>query len=36
MGLNIVVESEELDPTGLEEVKRCIDFLRELDAKEGR
>ena len=36
MGLNIVIESEGLDPTGPEEVKRCIDFLRELDAKEGR
>ncbi len=28
MGLRIVVESEGLDPTGLEEVKRCIDFLK--------
>lgn len=27
----MVVESEELDPTGIEEVKRCIDFLRTLD-----
>lgn len=35
MGLNIVIESEGLDPTGLEEAKRCIDFLRALDAKEG-
>lgn len=28
MGLRMVVESEGLDPTGLEEVKRCIDFLK--------
>ena len=27
-GLRMVVESEGLDPTGLEEVKRCIDFLK--------
>ncbi|MBQ8783162.1 MAG: sugar phosphate isomerase/epimerase [Clostridia bacterium] len=33
MGLTIVVESEGLDPTGLEEVKRCIDFLKEEDKK---
>ncbi len=36
MGLNIVIESEGLDPTGPEEVKRCIDFLKELDAKDGK
>ena len=35
MGLNIVIESEGLDPTGLEEAKRCIDFLKGLDAKDG-
>ena len=34
MGLKIVVESEGLDPTGLEETKRCIDFLKALDASE--
>ena len=28
MGLRMVVESETLTPTGLEEVKRCIDFLK--------
>ena len=28
MGLRMVVESEGLDPTGLGEVKRCIDFLK--------
>lgn len=28
MGLRMVVESEGCDPTGLEEVKRCIDFLK--------
>ena len=36
MGLEIVVESEGLEPTGIEEVKRCIDYLKGLDAKEGR
>ena len=36
MGLNIVIESEGLDPTGPEEAKRCIDFLRALDAKDGQ
>lgn len=35
-GLKIVVESEGLDPTGIEEVKRCIDFLKGLDAKDGK
>ena len=35
MGLNIVIESEGLDPTGPEEAKRCIDFLRGLDAQDG-
>ncbi len=30
-GVLMVVESEGLDPTGLEEVGRCIDFLRTLD-----
>lgn len=33
LGLDMVVESEGLDPTGLEEVKRCIDFLKEVDAQ---
>jgi len=36
MGLNIVIESEGLDPTGPEEAKRCIDFLRALDAEDGK
>ncbi len=31
-GVLMVVESEGLDPTGLEEVKRCIDYLKALDA----
>ena len=31
MGLRMVVESEGLDPTGLEEVRRCIDFLKAAD-----
>ena len=31
MGATIVVESEGLEPTGLEEVKRCIDYLRSID-----
>ena len=34
MGVKIVIESEGLDPTGPEEAKRCIDFLRAVDAKE--
>lgn len=29
--VRMVIESEGLDPTGLEEVKRCIDYLRTLD-----
>ncbi len=33
LGFPMIVESEGLDPTGLEEVKRCIDFLREQDAQ---
>ena len=33
LGLKMVVESEGLEPTGLEEVKRCIDFLKEVDAE---
>ena len=31
LGMEMVVESEGLDPTGLEEVKRCIDFLKGLE-----
>lgn len=31
LGMDIVVESEGLEPTGLEEVKRCIDFLKGLE-----
>lgn len=31
MGLTMVVESEDLDPTGPEEVKRCMEYLRTLD-----
>lgn len=34
LGANIVIESEGLDPTGLEEVKRCIDFLKSVDESE--
>lgn len=34
-GLRMVVESEGLDPTGPEEVKRCIEYLKALDTKEG-
>lgn len=30
-GVPMVVESEGLEPTGMEEVKRCIDFLRSLE-----
>lgn len=36
LGLAMVVESEGLEPTGLEEVKRCIDFLKDEDRKDGR
>ncbi len=36
MGLNIVIESEGLQPTGMEEVKRCIDFLKACDLKDGK
>lgn len=36
LGMDMVVESEGLEPTGLEEVKRCIDFLKEVDAKDGK
>ena len=36
MGVTMVVESEGLDPTGPEEVKRCIDYLRRLDAEDGQ
>lgn len=32
----MVVESEGLHPTGLEEAKRCIDFLKICDADDGR
>jgi len=31
LGIEMVVESEGLEPTGLEEVKRCIDFLKGLE-----
>ncbi|MBR4206254.1 MAG: sugar phosphate isomerase/epimerase [Clostridia bacterium] len=31
MGVGIVVESEGLEPTGKEEVERCINFLKSLD-----
>lgn len=31
MGIEIVVESEGLDPTGKEEVQRCIDYLKAQD-----
>jgi len=34
LGFAMVVESEGLDPTGLDEVKRCIDHLKMLDAKD--
>ncbi|MBR5460286.1 MAG: sugar phosphate isomerase/epimerase, partial [Clostridia bacterium] len=30
-GVIMVVESEGLDPTGLEEIKRCIDYLKTLE-----
>ena len=30
-GMTIIVESEGLDPTGIEEVARCIQFLKEIE-----
>lgn len=35
-GYGIVVESEGLEPTGKEEVKRCIDYLKQLDAEDNQ
>jgi sugar phosphate isomerase/epimerase len=34
LGVDMVIESEELDPTGPEEVRRCIDFLKKVDESE--
>lgn len=34
LGVGIVVESEGLDPTGKEEVERCIKFLKDCDAED--
>lgn len=34
MGATMVIESEGLDPTGLDEVRRCIDFLKKVDESE--
>lgn len=34
LGFSMVVESEGLDPSGPEESKRCIDYLRTLDAQD--
>ena len=34
LGFKMVVESEGLDPCGLDEVKRCIDYLHTLDAND--
>jgi hypothetical protein len=34
MGLIIVVESEDLSPSGPEEVARCMDFLKAEDARD--
>lgn len=36
LGFTMVVESETLTPDGISEAKRCIDYLKDLDAKEGR
>lgn len=35
LGFTMVVESESLDPDGVSEVKRCIDYLKKLDEAEG-
>lgn len=34
MGVDMIIESEGLDPTGPEEVRRCIDFLKKVDESE--
>ena len=36
LGFKMVVESEGLDPTGIEEVQRCITYLKGLDAADGK
>jgi sugar phosphate isomerase/epimerase len=36
LGFKMVVESEGLDPTGIEEVQRCITYLKSLDAADGK
>lgn len=36
LGFDMIVESETLDPTGLQEVERCINFLKEEDAKDNK
>lgn len=36
LGFLMVVESESLDPDGVSEVKRCIDYLKKMDAAEGK
>lgn len=36
LGVTIVVESEGLDPTGKEEVQRCINFLKDCDEKDAK
>lgn len=36
LGFRMVVESEGLNPTGTEEVRRCINYLKELDAADGK
>jgi sugar phosphate isomerase/epimerase len=36
LGVGIVVESEGLDPTGKEEVERCINFLKACDAEDAK
>ena len=35
-GIPMVVESEDLDPTGIEEVARCMRYLKSLDAQASR
>jgi sugar phosphate isomerase/epimerase len=36
LGITIVVESENLQPDGISEVKRCIDWLKAQDAADGK
>jgi hypothetical protein len=34
MGVTMIVESETLTPSGLDEAQRCINYLKKLDAED--